>query len=58
MTWINSIAGLVVLMVALLVLPGRWSASVLLWGVLAGACGAVAIVLLYTCLAVGPSRSS
>lgn len=53
-TLINSIAGLAVLLAASLVLPSRWSAPVLLWGVLAGVCGAVALVLLYACLAIGP----
>jgi drug/metabolite transporter (DMT)-like permease len=53
-TWINSIAGLAVLIIAALLLPSRWSAPVLLWGVLAGACGSVALVLLYACLAIGP----
>lgn len=53
-TWINSIAGLAVVTVALLALPGRWSAPVLLWGGVAGVCGAVALVLLYACLAIGP----
>ena len=53
-TLINSIAGLAVLVVAALVLPSRWDAPVLLWGVLAGVCGAVALVLLYACLALGP----
>ena len=53
-TLINSIAGLAVLVFASLVLPSRWGAPVLLWGVLAGVCGAVALVLLYACLALGP----
>jgi len=53
-TLINSIAGLAVLVVAALVLPSRWGAPVLFWGVLAGVCGAVALVLLYACLALGP----
>ena len=53
-TLINSIAGLAVLVVAALVLPSRWDAPVLLWGVLAGVCGAAALVLLYACLALGP----
>ena len=53
-TLINSIAGLAVLVVAALVLPSRWGAPVLLWGVLAGVCGSVALVLLYACLALGP----
>ena len=53
-TLINSIAGLAVLVIAALVLPSRWGAPVLLWGVLAGVCGAVALVLLYACLALGP----
>ncbi|QNE48078.1 DMT family transporter [Glaciihabitans sp. INWT7] len=53
-TLINSISGLAILIVAALVLPSRWGSSVLLWGGLAGACGAVALVLLYACLAIGP----
>jgi drug/metabolite transporter (DMT)-like permease len=53
-TLINSIAGLAVLVLAALVLPSRWGAPVLLWGGLAGVCGATALVLLYACLAIGP----
>lgn len=53
-TLINSIAGLAVLVVAAFVLPSRWGATVLLWGMLAGVCGAVALVLIYACLALGP----
>ena len=53
-TLINSIAGLALLVVAAVVLPSRWGVPVLLWGVLAGICGAVALVLLYACLALGP----
>ena len=53
-TLINSIAGLAVLVVAAFVLPSRWTATVLLWGMLAGVCGAVALVLIYACLALGP----
>jgi drug/metabolite transporter (DMT)-like permease len=53
-TLINSVAGFAVLVVAAVLLPGRWGAPVLLWGVLAGVCGAVALVLLYACLAIGP----
>ncbi len=53
-TLINSISGLAIVMVAALVLPSRWGPSVMLWGGLAGACGAVALVLLYACLAIGP----
>ncbi|MHC5797857.1 EamA family transporter [Lacisediminihabitans sp. FW035] len=53
-TLINSVAGFSVLVVATVLLPGQWGAPVLLWGVLAGVCGAVALVLLYACLAIGP----
>ena len=53
-TLINSVAGLAVLVLGALVLPSRWGAPVLLWGGIAGVCGAVALVLLYACLAIGP----
>ena len=37
-----------------LLVPTKWSAGALLWGGLAGVAGALALVLLYACLAIGP----
>jgi drug/metabolite transporter (DMT)-like permease len=53
-TLINSITGLALLLLGSLFLPGRWNGEVLLWGGLAGLAGAVALGLLYACLALGP----
>jgi drug/metabolite transporter (DMT)-like permease len=53
-TAINSVAGVVLLLVASVFIPGRWSGGALLWGALAGLAGAVALGLLYACLALGP----
>jgi drug/metabolite transporter (DMT)-like permease len=46
--------GLVVLLLGLLVVGGEWSREAVLLGALSGATGAVAIGLLYACLAIGP----
>ncbi|HWU45487.1 MAG TPA: EamA family transporter [Humibacter sp.] len=46
--------GLIILLVAQPFVGGSWSASALLWGGLSGVTGALAISLLYACLAVGP----
>lgn len=49
-----ALAGLVVLVLALPIVPGRWSAEAVFWGALSGVSGALAIALLYACLAIGP----
>lgn len=53
-TGASAVAGLTALALALPILGGTWTAPDVLWGVLAGAFGVVAIVLLYACLAIGP----
>lgn len=53
-TAVSALAGTVALMVAIPVLGGEWHAADLLWGAAAGVTGAVAIGLLYACLAIGP----
>ena len=46
--------GLLVLGLFLPFVPGRWSPEAVLWGGLSGVAGALAIALLYACLAIGP----
>jgi drug/metabolite transporter (DMT)-like permease len=53
-TAVASLTGFVLLLVAAPFLGGAWSAHDVLWGVLSGVIGAVAISLLYACLAIGP----
>ena len=53
-TAVAAITGLVVLLVALPVVGGTWSREAVLLGALSGVTGAVAIGLLYACLAIGP----
>lgn len=53
-TAIAAVAGLAILLLALPVIGGAWSAEALLYGVASGITGAGAIVLLYACLAIGP----
>ncbi|WP_193509375.1 DMT family transporter [Cryobacterium sp. BB736] len=53
-TAVSAVAGFVVLLVGLLIIPGEWSWSAVLLGGLSGVAGALAIVLLYGCLAIGP----
>ncbi|WP_353814929.1 EamA family transporter [Agromyces sp. SYSU T00266] len=53
-TAVASVAGLVAMLAALPVLGGDWNAADLGWGALSGVIGAVAIALLYACLAIGP----
>lgn len=53
-TAVTAAAGLAVLLLALPWLGGEWSASAIGWGALSGVTGAVAISLLYACLAIGP----
>ncbi|SBS69828.1 EamA family transporter [uncultured Microbacterium sp.] len=50
----SALSGLAVLALLLPVLGGAWSASDALWGALSGVTGALAIGLLYACLAIGP----
>ena len=47
-------SGLLVLGIIVAFVPGRWSQEALLWGGLSGVAGALAIALLYACLAIGP----
>ena len=49
-----ALTGLVVLVLVLPFVPGRWSPEAVLWGGLSGVAGALAIALLYACLAIGP----
>lgn len=51
---IAALTGLAVLLAALPVLGGRWSVQALAIGALSGVAGAVALSLLYACLAIGP----
>ncbi|HEY5229831.1 MAG TPA: DMT family transporter [Galbitalea sp.] len=53
-TAIAAAVGLVILFAFYPLLGGAWSASALLWGGLSGISGALAISLLYACLAIGP----
>lgn len=53
-TAIGAASGLIVLFVAEAFVGGRWSWEALLYGGLSGITGAVAITLLYGCLAIGP----
>jgi len=53
-TAIAAFAGLLVLLIALPVLGGTWSIEAVALGALSGLAGAVAIGLLYACLAIGP----
>ena len=53
-TAVAALTGFVLLLVAAPFLGGAWSAHDVLWGVLSGVIGAVAISLLYACLAIGP----
>lgn len=53
-TAIGAVAGLVLLLIALPLVGGTWSTAALGWGALSGLAGAVAVALLYACLAIGP----
>ncbi|MDQ1547870.1 MAG: hypothetical protein QOH69_2774 [Actinomycetota bacterium] len=53
-TAIAAAVGLLLLLVAYPLVGGHWSASALLFGGLSGVSGALAISLLYACLAIGP----
>jgi drug/metabolite transporter (DMT)-like permease len=53
-TALAAVTGLVVLGIALPFVGGQWSAEAVLYGALSGVAGAIAIGLLYACLAIGP----
>jgi drug/metabolite transporter (DMT)-like permease len=53
-TAVSALAGTVALAVAVPLLGGEWHVTDLFWGAAAGVVGAVAIALLYACLAIGP----
>ncbi len=53
-TAIVALVGLVVLGLGALVIGGTWSVAAVLLGALSGVSGAIAIGLLYACLAIGP----
>ncbi|HXD62096.1 MAG TPA: EamA family transporter [Lacisediminihabitans sp.] len=53
-TALGAASGLVLLFAASVFVGGTWSAEAVLLGALSGVTGAVAIVLLYACLAIGP----
>lgn len=53
-TAIGAGSGLIALIVAELFLGGRWSWQAVLYGGISGVTGAIAISLLYACLAIGP----
>lgn len=53
-TAVAAAAGLVALLIALPFVGGEWSPATVLWGALSGISGAIAISLLYACLAIGP----
>jgi drug/metabolite transporter (DMT)-like permease len=53
-TAIVALTGLVMLLVILPFVPGRWSPEAVFWGGLSGVAGCLAIGLLYACLAIGP----
>jgi len=53
-TAISAVVGVFVMLLAYPLIGGTWSAQALLWGGLSGVTGAIAISLLYACLAIGP----
>ncbi|WP_353826649.1 EamA family transporter [Agromyces sp. SYSU T0242] len=53
-TALAAVSGLVLMIVALPVLGGAWTQVDVAWGAVSGVIGAVAIALLYACLAIGP----
>ncbi|TAM68208.1 MAG: EamA/RhaT family transporter [Microbacteriaceae bacterium] len=53
-TAVTAAAGLVLLLAVAPSVGGSWSAGAILWGGLSGISGALAISLLYACLAIGP----
>jgi drug/metabolite transporter (DMT)-like permease len=53
-TGLVAATGLIVLLLLIPILGAKWSPSVLVLGAISGVTGAIAIVLLYACLAIGP----
>jgi len=53
-TGLAAAVGIAVFILIGLAVPGRWSWEAIAFGALSGVCGAVAIALLYACLAIGP----
>jgi len=53
-TAVAATSGFLVLLLVLPFVAGHWSVSAVLWGALSGVTGALAITLLYACLAIGP----
>ncbi|GAA3728028.1 hypothetical protein GCM10022239_01040 [Leifsonia bigeumensis] len=53
-TAIGAASGLVILFAAAPLIGGRWSFEAMLYGGISGVTGAIAITLLYACLAIGP----
>lgn len=53
-TAVSAVVGLLALGLAYPLIGGVWSADAVLWGALSGVSGAIAISLLYACLAIGP----
>ena len=53
-TAVAAATGLVLLALAYPLIGGEWLAADVAWGVLSGLTGAIAIMLLYACLAIGP----
>ncbi|KRB38833.1 EamA family transporter [Microbacterium sp. Root180] len=53
-TAVTAVSGLLALAIVQPFIGGTWTLEDLAWGVLAGGFGALAIVLLYACLAIGP----
>jgi drug/metabolite transporter (DMT)-like permease len=53
-TAVAAVSGLVLLLVALPFVPSVWTPEAVTLGVLSGVTGAIAIGLLYACLAIGP----
>lgn len=53
-TAVSALAGTAALALAAALLGGDWHPADVLWGAAAGVAGAVAIALLYACLAIGP----
>jgi drug/metabolite transporter (DMT)-like permease len=53
-TALAAFSGLIAYLIVQLALPGEWLLAVMLWGLLGGVFGVVALMLLYACLAIGP----
>lgn len=53
-TGVAGVVGLIVIYGLTFVFPGTVSPATIFWGLLSGACGAIAILLLYAALAIGP----